>query len=248
MSAALSPTPGLAVGVLANSLVFTLGLPVLLKGLTPVGVIHAWALGTLSYSAFGPGAYFLVCLYFVVGSAVTKVKLAQKQAEHIAEARSGRRGPASVWGSGAAGAICAVGALLQPENALWRLGFVASFAAKLGDTVSSEIGKAYGRTTFLITTFRSVPRGTEGAVSAEGTLAGVSASALLAMVAWALGQVSPKGAVLVATSAFAANTAESILGATAQGRVPWLTNDVVNVLQILFAAMLAVLMATWTGM
>lgn len=38
--------------------------------------------------------------------------MAQKQAEGIAEKRSGRRGPGSVWGSGAAGAIAAVAALL----------------------------------------------------------------------------------------------------------------------------------------
>ena len=35
-----------------------------------MGVAHAWVLGTSVYSAFGPGAYVLVCLYFVFGSAV----------------------------------------------------------------------------------------------------------------------------------------------------------------------------------
>ena len=34
------------------------------------------------------GGYVLVCLYFVFGSAVTKIKLEQKQAEGIAEARA----------------------------------------------------------------------------------------------------------------------------------------------------------------
>jgi uncharacterized membrane protein len=36
-----------------------------------------------------------------------------------------------------------------------------------------QVGKAYGKTTYLITTFERVPAGTEGAVSLEGTLAGV---------------------------------------------------------------------------
>ena len=40
-------------------------------GLTPAGVAHSWVLGTLVYSAFGPGGYFLVCLYFLLGSAVS---------------------------------------------------------------------------------------------------------------------------------------------------------------------------------
>ena len=41
-----------------------------LTGLTPAGVAHSWALGTAIYSAFGPGGYVLVCLYFILGSLV----------------------------------------------------------------------------------------------------------------------------------------------------------------------------------
>jgi len=71
-----------------------------------------------------------------------------------------------------------------------QVGFAASFASKLADTTSSEIGKAYGRTTYLVTTLQRVPRGTEGAVSAEGTAAGVAAAAVVAGMAVALGQAS----------------------------------------------------------
>jgi uncharacterized membrane protein len=42
-------------------------------------------------------------------------------------------------------------------------------------------------------------------------------------------------------AAFVANTAESVVGATLQGRVAWLTNDVVNALQITLAAACALL-------
>ena len=42
---------------------------------------------------------------------------------------------------------------------------------------------------YLITNFKIVPRGTEGAVSVEGTLAGLLASALLAAAAHSLGNV-----------------------------------------------------------
>jgi hypothetical protein len=52
-----------------------------------------------------------------------------------------------------------------------------------------QVGKAYGRTTYLSTTFQRVPRGTEGAVSVEGTLAGAAASALMAVLALLSGQV-----------------------------------------------------------
>jgi uncharacterized protein (TIGR00297 family) len=79
------------------------------------------------------------------------VKIKQKEAAGIAEKKSGRRGPGSVWGSGTAGALCAVATIAGlggfQWTALWKLGFVASFCTKLSDTISSEIGKAYGKTT-----------------------------------------------------------------------------------------------------
>lgn len=45
---------------------------------------------------------------------------------------------------------------------------------------------------YLVTTFKIVPRGTEGAVSLEGTFAGILASLLLASVGYVLGQVKVK--------------------------------------------------------
>lgn len=45
---------------------------------------------------------------------------------------------------------------------------------------------------------------------------------------------------VVGGAAVVANLAESYLGASVQGRLPWLTNDLVNMLQISLAAALAV--------
>jgi len=77
--------------------------------------------------------------------------MAQKEAQGVAEKRKGRRGPGSVIGSSAAGCVCAFLSIYgiggKALSHLWQLGFVASFCTKLSDTVSSEIGKAYGKTT-----------------------------------------------------------------------------------------------------
>ena len=198
-------------------------------------------------AAFGLGGYVLVCAYFIVGSAVTKVRLKQKQAEGIAEARGGLRGPGSVWGSGAAGILCGIAAVsgLTPVSAdLWRLGFVASFCSKLSDTTASEIGKAYGKTTYMSTPpFKLVPRGTEGAVSVEGTLAGIGMSGIFAALSVVVGQLPNIGSVGVCIfAAFVANTFESMLGAAVQGKegYGWLTNDIVNGIQITVAAFVAI--------
>jgi uncharacterized protein (TIGR00297 family) len=133
---------------------------------------------------------------------------------------------------------------MRDTNFYKQVGFAASFASKLADTTSSEIGKAYGQTTYLITNFRRVPRGTEGAVSLEGTLAGVAAAAGVGVMALALGQADVRGATSITAAAFVANLFESWLGATAQGRFAWLTNDAVNILQITVASAAAMLFAT----
>ena len=49
--------------------------------------------------------------------------------------------------------------------------------------------QAYGKRAFLITTFKEVPRGTEGAVSLEGTAAGMLAALGFAGLSLVLGQV-----------------------------------------------------------
>ncbi len=57
-------------------------------------------------------------------------------------------------------------------------------------------------------------------------------------------QVDASGAVAITIAAFLANLFESWLGASAQGRVPWLTNDLVNIIQISLAAGIAVALVT----
>ena len=223
------------------------------KLLTPAGLLHAWFLGVLIWGTLGWQGYVVVMFYFLVGSAVTRIGMAQKEAEGIAEKRSGARGPENVWGSALVGALCALGAFLIPllnpgNNArlfvpLLLLGYVASFSTKLSDTSASEVGKAYGKRTFLITTLQAVPRGTEGAVSLEGTLAGILASAAIALVGWGVGLISLVGVGLCIIAAFIATNLESVIGATLQSKYDWLTNEVVNILNTLIGAIAVVVLA-----
>ena len=107
----------------------------------------------------------LCVLYLVVGSAATKIKQKQKEAQGIAEGRGGARGPENVWGSAATAAMCALYGFRKPSlRPLLAVAYVSSLATKLSDTLASEVGKAYGKTCYLSTLcFR--PPGTEGAAS-----------------------------------------------------------------------------------
>ena len=220
------------------------------KLLTPAGLFHAWLLGVLIWGSLGWQGYLVVLFYFLVGSGVTRIGMAQKEAEGIAEKRSGARGPENVWGSALTGALCALGMLFVPAvevdrliTSLLLLGYVASFSTKLSDTCASEVGKAYGKRTFLITTLQSVPRGTEGAVSLEGTLAGVVASVALALVGWGVNLIDASGVGWCVLAAFIATNLESVIGATLQTKLDWLTNEMVNILNTLIGAISAILLA-----
>lgn len=206
--------------------------------LTPTGLVHAWALGVILWSSFvGWRGYSFCVLYLVLGSAATKIKKAQKEAAGIAEGRGGARGPENVWGSAATACMCALYGFQKPAlQPLLAVAYVSSLATKLSDTLASEVGKAYGKTCYLSTTFKRVPPGTEGAVSLEGTLAGFVGSVVAAGYAIGVGLVPRQACVPIVVAAFVATTCESWLGAGAQGRVPWLTNEVINFINTLIGA------------
>lgn len=127
-------------------------------------------------------------------------------------------------------------------SSLFRLGYVASLATKLADTFASEIGKAYGKTTFLITTFERVEPGTEGAVSAEGTAAAAVGGFLLSLYGWGMGFMTLPGVAIATVSAFLATNVESLIGATLQDKegLAFMTNEVVNFINTLIGAGLAI--------
>ncbi|MEG5139640.1 MULTISPECIES: DUF92 domain-containing protein [unclassified Microcoleus] len=241
------------------------------KLLTPAGQLHGWLLGVIIWGSLGWQGYAVVMFYFLVGSGVTRIGKAQKEAEGIAEKRSGTRGPENVWGSALTAATCAVGVLAlsilgdtggilgdtgnflgdtgkmpvsQDLISLLLLGYAASFCTKLSDTCASEIGKAYGKHTFLITTLQPVPRGTEGAVSLEGTIAGIVGSILMALVSWAVGLIDLTGILVCVIAAFIATNIESVIGATVQSQFEWLTNEVVNFFNTLIGAIAAIVLAS----
>ncbi|WP_392531876.1 TIGR00297 family protein [Nostoc sp. C117] len=254
----------------ANPWLVGLGLNTILLGLagiapkkllTPAGLFHAWLLAILIWGTLGWQGYAVVMFYFIVGSGVTRIGMAQKEAEGIAEKRSGARGPENVWGSALIGALCALGvgllsgflvpspqSLVPNPQSLLLLGYVASFSTKLADTTASEVGKAYGKSTFLITTLQPVPRGTEGAISLEGTLAGIVASVAIALVGWGVGLIDLLAVVWCVLAAFIATNIESVIGATLQSKYTWLTNEVVNIFNTLIGAIAAVLVAWAWGM
>ncbi|EKX50469.1 hypothetical protein GUITHDRAFT_157284 [Guillardia theta CCMP2712] len=211
--------------------------------LTSSGLLSAWLLGVILWGSLGFAGWSTCVVYLIAGSLVTKVKMAEKEKKGIAESRGGARGPENVWGSAATAAFCAMMATYSlQDTGLFRIGFVASLATKLSDTFASELGKAYGKKTFLITSMKPVPAGTEGAVSVEGTLAGVVGSLVIAVWAVMTNVMLASEIPVVMIAAFVATTCESVIGATVQDKYKWLTNEAVNAINTSIGAAVGILL------
>lgn len=106
---------------------------------------------------------------------------------------------------------------------------LAALAEAAADTVSSELGQVLGGRPVMLTTFRRVDPGTDGAISLAGTLAGVTAAAAISAAGmWAFA-LSARLFVLSWIGGVFGLFFDSLLGATLE-RGKWINNDAVNFL------------------
>jgi uncharacterized protein (TIGR00297 family) len=214
------------------------------RSIDAAGALSAVIIGTAITAALGLGGLAVMVAFFVLGSAATKLGYRVKAARGIAQEKGGARGWRNAWANGGVPAVLALmaGFTAGDVRALFTLAYAASVATAAADTCSSEIGKAWGRRTFLITTLRPVPPGTEGAVSLEGTAAGFAGGAIVAAVGALCGLYGAGGAAMVAVAGLLGSLAESVLGTVAERR-GWLDNDLLNALNTAIGAGIAVLLA-----
>jgi uncharacterized protein (TIGR00297 family) len=208
------------------------------------GAICGAVIGTAIFAALGWPGWLLLLATFIAASAASRAGLARKQRLGIAEERGGRRGPGNAIANTGVAAIAAALAGLDVHADAARLAFAAALVTGGSDTIASEIGKALGRHTISITTLRAVPPGTSGAMSLEGTLAGVAGALGLGAVAAALGIVSWTLLPAIVVGATAGSLLESWLGATLEGP-GILNNDVLNFINTAAGAFVASSLARW---
>lgn len=142
--------------------------------------------------------YFFMAImiaFFIVGSAATKLKSDVKKAFDPEYKTSGGRDWVQVLCNGGIATQCALIYLIHhgpgEENILTEDSFsaklmvalIASISCVFGDTLSSEIGSGFAKgDPLLITTFKQVPRGTNGAVSFIGLISSVFAGLIVTII------------------------------------------------------------------
>jgi uncharacterized protein (TIGR00297 family) len=128
---------------------------------------------------------------------------------------------------------------------LANLGSSAVFTAGLAalceaaaDTVSSELGQLLDSRPRMITTLRMAEPGTDGAISYGGTMAGVVAAGVVALVGSAALRADRTVFAVSWVGGIFGLFFDSVLGATLERRA-WLNNDAVNFLSTASAAAFA---------
>ena len=139
---------------------------------------------------------------------------------------------------------------------------LVSMAVATSDTWASEIGKYFRQPTYDVLRWQRVPPGLSGGVSWSGTGGGAAGAALIAMLGCLLlPSFSTTGWLTITGFGFLGMLVDSVLGAALQARydngpaaglsdtplphghlthgLPWMTNDLVNLLSIALVTLLA---------
>ena len=216
--------------------VVTVGFAVLarvLRGVTPSGAVAGGFACFLLFAGAGPFAFASLGALFVMTWMSTRLGYRRKLALGVAEPREGR----TAWQIVANLAIAALGSVVfsATGNRSWLIASLAALAEAATDTVASEIGQYRNSDSRLITSWKSVPAGTDGGITLAGTVAGMAAGLVIAVVAAVGGMLSLAESWIPVTAGFAGMLIDSFLGATLQQR-SWISNQTVNLLGTLAAA------------
>jgi uncharacterized protein (TIGR00297 family) len=218
----------------------------------------AWALRAATLGAAIAGFIFTAAIYlqtpgwrtalwpllalFLLTYAATRYGRRRKEVLGIAEGKRGRRASQVAANLGVA-VLAGIPQLAErfvgfPATRVLLTTVIAAVAEATADTVSSEMGQVLGGEPRMVTTFRRVPAGTDGAVSWAGTLAGCLGAAIVVAIAAFVLPMRRADALIAFAAAVFGLFFDSLLGAIPERR-GWLNNDAVNTLSTLAAALLA---------
>ncbi len=196
------------------------------KKLTPAAGVTAFLLGCVILATGLMPALMLVA-FFVMGVLASAYGRSVKRTIKNGQTHSEERNTLQVLCNGGIAGICALLAFRYPEHSgLYVLLMAGSLAAAAADTVASELGTVLGKRFVNVLSFRKEERGLDGVISGEGTLAGIAAAAVIALI-YSAGAGFSREALYIIAGGAAGNYIDSVLGAILQRRGR-LSNNAVN--------------------
>ena len=185
------------------------------RTLSKSGAVAGAVVGTICVAAGWSWGAVLLAL-FVSASMLSRVGESRKSARvsGVVE-KGGERDAGQVLANGGLFAAAALGQLVVPSPAWFALG-AGAIAASTADTWATEVGTLSAAEPVSILSGERVPAGTSGAVTLIGSVAGVAGavfiSAGVTLARW------PVSLAAAALGGVAGALADSLLGATLQGR------------------------------
>jgi uncharacterized protein (TIGR00297 family) len=191
----------------------------------------------------GPAALIPIVTVFLLTLATTRIGARKKQRLGVpgstAERRSGR-GTLQILANVGVAAICAAPLIfIGRPHYLLLAGASAALAEAAGDTVSSELGQAFGGTPRLISTWRRATPGQDGGITVVGTFFALCAMILVCVSCEWANLLLPRFYSTVLIAAFLGTIVDSLLGATLE-RPGRLGNNSVNFSSTAFSAIFAI--------
>ncbi len=184
--------------------------------------------------------FVLIFMFFFLSGAATKYKYDQKKRKGIAQEKKGARGYLNVFGNGLVALMFGV---LEGifGGGVFLAGFLAAVASASSDTAGGEIGRLSPHKPRLITTFKKVPTGAEGAISLLGEIAELLIALFIGLLAFVMRMDHGANPIIVATlGGFIGANIDSVFGATVETKTAWWGNNCTNFFSTLVGAIAGV--------
>jgi uncharacterized protein (TIGR00297 family) len=229
------------------------------------GAIAAFVVGVAIFIGFGLGGLILLGLFFGTSSFWSYYKAQQKQLMEDKLEKGSRRDWGQVAANGGVAAFISI-VYYCTNDWVWVVAFVTSIASATGDTWSSEIGPLSKHSPYSVKSFSKVEPGTSGAVSLLGSFSALLGVGFITVFGFIIFSLSFKMALIIFIFGIVGNFIDTYLGAYFQlnyqcvkcnyetekpfhcgtpakkiNGIPFINNDIVNLISSLMAPMLAIL-------
>ncbi len=213
------------------------------RAVTAAAALTGVVLSLVLCLAAGPAALIPIVTVFLLTLVTTRIGRRKKErlgaAGSTAERRHGRGALQILANVGVAGLCAAPLIFLSHARYILLAGASAALAEAAGDTVSSELGQAFGGSPRLISTWRRVAPGQDGGITVVGTFFSLCAMVLVCLACEWADLLLPQFYGTVLSAAFLGTIADSLLGATLE-RPGRLGNNGVNFSSTAFSAAFAI--------
>ena len=183
------------------------------------GAIAAAFTGTIIFGIGGWQWAILLLTFFITSSLLSRAFKKRKQGLDEKFSKGHERDAGQVFGNGGIATLFAALHFFYPESTLPWLGFAAALAAVNADTWATELGVLNPYPPRIITNLKTVvEKGTSGGISLIGTLAALTGSALIGILASLLNPIAGSVSIfiIVTLAGLAGSLFDSFLGATVQ--------------------------------